>query len=315
MINFDDCLAQAGTIAVAGHIRPDGDCAGSCLGVYNYIKTYFPHIKPDLYLEPIPNIFKFMNYAQEIKSDFSEEKTYDLMIVLDCGDVSRLGGAAKYFHSAAHTICVDHHISNQSFAEHNYIFPNASSTCELVFELLPYERINKEIAECLYTGMVHDTGVFAYSCTSKKTMETAGRLMEKGINFPKIIEETFFTKTYNQNRIMGLALLKSVLHFNGACISSVITKEEMQKYDVLPKHLDGIVSQLRSTKDVEAAVFLYETEDGEFKVSTRSKERVDVSVIAMKFGGGGHVRAAGFSQKGEPEEIVSAVLAEIEKQL
>ena len=114
---------------------------------------------------------------------------------------------------------------------------------------------------------------------------------------------------------MGLALTKSVLHLDGKCISSVITRKEMDTYDVLPKHLDGIVSQLRVTKDVEVAIFLYELEDGEFKVSTRSRERVNLSEIALKFGGGGHVRAAGFSMKGDPDEIVSTILAEIRSQL
>ena len=315
MTNFDVYLADADTVAIAGHVRPDGDCVGSCLATYNYIRTYFPHVKADLYLEPIPNIFKFLKNSEEIKNECPDDRSYDLFIAQDCGDASRLGMAAKYFESAEHTICVDHHVSNQNFAEHNYIFPGASSTCELIFELLPEERIDREIAECIYTGMVHDTGVFQYSCTSRKTMEIAGRLMERGINFSKIVEETFFTKTYNQNRIMGLALQKSKLHFDGKCISSVITKKEMEEYDVLPKHLDGIVSQMRSTKDVEVAIFLYELEDGEFKVSTRSREYVDLSVIAVKFGGGGHVRAAGFSMSGDPDGIIEQILSEVSGQL
>ena len=315
MKSLDELFAGVKTAAIAGHIRPDGDCVGSCLANYNYITTYYPQIEVSLYLQPIPNIFKFMKNADKIISDCTADKEFDLFIAQDCGDAKRLGNAAKYFESAEHTICVDHHVSNQNFAEHNYIFPDASSTCELIFELLPDERIDREIAECIYTGMVHDTGVFQYSCTSRKTMEIAGKLIEKGINFPKIVDETFFTKTYNQNRIMGLALMKSVLHLDGKCISSVITKQEMEEYDVLPKHLDGIVSQLRVTKDVEVAIFLYELEDGEFKVSTRSKELVDLSEIAVKFDGGGHVRAAGFSMKGEPEQIIEAILEEVKKQL
>ena len=213
MTNFDVYLADAKTVAIAGHVRPDGDCAGSCLATYNYIKNYFPHVKVDLYLEPIPNIFKFMKRSEEILSEWPDDRKYDLFIAQDCGDAKRLGNAAKYFESAEHTICVDHHVSNQNFAEHNYIFPDASSTCELIFELLPDERIDREIAECIYTGMVHDTGVFQYSCTSRKTMEIAGKLIEKGINFPKIVDETFFTKTYNQNRIMGLALPCEITEF------------------------------------------------------------------------------------------------------
>lgn len=268
-----------------------------------------------VYLEPIPNIFKFMARSNEIVSDFSGDTVYDLFIAQDCGDTGRLGGAAHFFEQAKHTVCVDHHISNQSFAQDNYIFPQASSASELVYELLPKERITKEIAECIYTGMVHDTGVFQYSCTSRKTMEIAGALMECGINYPKIVDDTFYTKTYNQNRIMGLALLKSRLHLNGKCISSVITEEEMKRYDVLPKHLDGIVNQLRVTKDVEVAVFLYETGDGTFKVSTRSREVADVSTVAVKYGGGGHIRAAGFSMTGDADAIIEQIVSDLAEQI
>lgn len=315
MTNLDVFLAGADTVAIAGHIRPDGDCVGSCLATYNYIKTYFPHVKVDLYLEPIPNIFKFMKGSGEIINECKEDRNYDLFISQDCGDTGRLGDAVRYFHTAKKTICIDHHISNQSFADENYIFPNASSTSELIFELIPGERLTKEIAECIYTGIVHDTGVFQYSCTSKKTMDAAGTLMELGIDFTKIVDDTFYTKTYNQNRILGAALLKSQLHLGGKCISSVITAADMKEYEVLPKHLDGIVNQLRVTKDVEVAIFLYETGDGIFKVSTRSVEHADVSQIAVKYGGGGHKRAAGFSMQGDSDAIVSAIVQEVAEQL
>ena len=108
-------------------------------------------------------------------------------------------------------------------------------------------------------GIIHDTGVFQYSSTSAKTMNVAGRLMNMGIDFTEIVDKTFYTKTYQQNRIMGQALVQSRLELGGAVITSVVTKEQMEEFEVLPKHLDGIVSQLRVTKDVEAAVFLYET--------------------------------------------------------
>jgi phosphoesterase RecJ-like protein len=315
MNNLDDFLKKAERVGIAGHVRPDGDCVGSCLATYNYIKTYYPKLQVKLYLEPIPNIFKFMAGAAEIESDFTKKAQYDLFIVQDCGDIARIGEAARYFQTAAHTICIDHHISNQSFAEENYIFPQASSTSELIFELLPKERITKEIAACIYTGIVHDTGVFQYSCTSKKTMEIAGTLMETGIDYSRIIDETFYTKTWNQNKIMGLALLKSELHLGGAVISSVITEEEMQDYDVLPKHLDGIVNQLRITKDVEVAVFLYQTGDGTYKVSMRSVRKVDVAAIALQYGGGGHVRAAGCSMEGDSEAIIAELVDKIQEQL
>ena len=312
MNNLDSQLEGVTTVAIAGHVRPDGDCVGSCLATYNYIRTQFPQIRAVVYLEPIPNLFKFMAGADEIRNDCSEDVSYDLFIALDCGDLGRLGAAAKYFESAQKTVCIDHHVSNQSFADENYIFPDASSTSELIFDLIDTDKITKEIAECIYTGIVHDTGVFQYSCTSAHTMEIAGILMEKGIDFPKIVDKTFFEKTYEQNRILGCALLKSQLHLGGTCISAVITRKEMEEYGVLPKHLEGIVSQLRSTKGVETAIFLYENEDGAYKVSMRSASVVDVAEIAVKFGGGGHARAAGITMSGEPEEIMAKLLEEVE---
>ncbi len=308
-------LENIKTVGLAGHVKPDGDCVGSTLAVYNYLKTYYPGLEVKLYLEPIPNLFKFLSRSEEIIHDCSQDVVYDLFIAMDCGDIGRLGDAAKYFESAKKTFCIDHHISNDNFADENYVFPQSSSTSELVFELLDTEKITKEIAECIYVGMVHDTGVFQYSCTSAKTMNIAGQLMEMGIPFTKIVDDTFYKKTFEQNRILGQALVNSRLHLDGKCIVSVITAEEMAAYQVEPKHLEGIVQQLRVTKGVEAAVFLYETADGEYKVSMRSNELVDVAAISSKFGGGGHVRAAGATMNGKPEEIIQKVLAEVEQQL
>ena len=308
-------IAGKRSIGIAGHVRPDGDCVGSTLAVYNYIKEYFPQIDVRLYLEPIPNIFKFLQRAKEIRNDYTDDISFDLFIACDCGDVGRLGNAAKYFEAAKNTLCIDHHVSNQAFAMSNYIFPDASSTCELVYELIDHAQITKEIAECLYTGMVHDTGVFQYSCTSAKSMNIAGSLMEMGINYPKIVDETFYTKTFAQNKILGQALLNSKLYLDGACIVSVISQEEMEQYGVLPKHLDGIVNQLRITKDVQVALFLYENEDGSYKGSLRVNGDFNVAEVAVCFGGGGHVKAAGFSISGNIDDVIARVLKEIQVRL
>lgn len=315
MENLASQLEQVKTVAIAGHVRPDGDCVGSCLATYNYIKTWYPDIQVDLYLEPIPNIFKFLKNADKIINTCESDQTYDLCIVQDCGDTGRLGNAVKYFETAGKTVCIDHHVSNDSFADENYIFPKVSSTSELIFELIEEEKITKEIAECIYVGMVHDTGVFQYSSTSARTMNIAGILMEKGINFTKIVDDTFYTKTFEQNKILGQALLNSNLYLEGACIATAVSRKEMEKYHVLPKHLDGIVSQLRVTKDVEVAIFLYENEDGTWKVSMRSNGKVDVAAIAGKHQGGGHVRAAGATMAGTPEEIYGILCEEIKEQL
>ena len=315
MKDLASLLAQVKTVAIAGHVRPDGDCVGSCLATYNYIATWFPQIQADVYLEPIPNIFKFLKNSDKICNSCEKDFAYDLCIVQDCGEEGRLGEAVKYFKTAKKTVCIDHHVSNYNFADENYIFPEASSTSELVFELLEEEKITKEIAECIYVGMVHDTGVFQYSSTSAKTMNTAGVLMEKGIDFSQIIDDTFYTKTFAQNQILGQALLNSRLMLNGAVIGTAVDLKEMERFQVLPKHLDGIVNQLRVTKGVEAAIFLYENDDHTWKVSLRSNGKVNVADIAMKYKGGGHVRAAGVTMVGTPEEIYGKICEEIERQL
>lgn len=314
-MKLDEIIKDKKLIGIAGHVRPDGDCAGSTLAVYNYIKDNYPDKDVRLYLEPIPNIFKFMKRADQIRSDYADDDVFDLFIALDCGDLGRLGNAAKYFEDAKSTLCIDHHASNSSFADVNYIFPDASSTCELVFEMIDRTKLKKDIAECLYTGMVHDTGVFQYSCTSAKTMEIAGILMETGIDYPKIVDETFYTKTFGQNKILGQALLNAELYLDGTVIASVITKAEMDKFSVLPKHLDGIVNQLRVTKDVKIALFLYENEDKTFKGSLRVNGDYNVAEIAAEFGGGGHVKAAGFTIDGPIDTAMDRILSVIKEKI
>lgn len=310
-----EAIQKAGSIAIGGHVRPDGDCVGSSMGLYLYIKENFPEKEIHVYLEEIPNTLKFMKETDEIRHEIPEGKTYELFVTLDCGDLGRLGFSAPLFEAAQRTFCVDHHISNLAFADENYICPDASSTSELIYDLIGAEKISKNVAECLYTGMVHDTGVFRYSCTHPSTMRAAAELMEKGIDFTRIITETFDEKTYAQNQVLGRALLESFLFLDGHCIVSSIRKKEMDFYQVQPKHLDGIVSQLKLTKGVDVAVFMYELECGTYKVSLRSTEAVDVSVVAQYFGGGGHARAAGITMTGSAYDVINNLAARIALQL
>ncbi len=312
---LNSALEQANTIAIGGHIRPDGDCVGSCMGLYQYIRDCYPHAKVDVYLEEIPDSFYMLDVVQEILHEVKEEKEYDLFIALDCADVGRLGFSGVLFERAKTTFCIDHHISNRSFADENYIIPEASSTAELVYQLIDKSKITTDIAECLYMGIVHDTGVFQYSSTSPETMEAAANLMRKGIRASEIIDKTYYEKTYAQNRILGRALLESTLMLEGKCIVSYVTKETMDMHGVKPKDLEGIVSQLRVTEGVEVAVFLYELAKGEYKVSLRASGSVDVSRIAQYFGGGGHVKAAGLTMQGSAQEIITKLTQQIQLQM
>lgn len=314
MAKLDDVLKGKSSVAVSGHIRPDGDCIGSCLGVYNYIKNNYPSVDVDVYLQSFSDKFNFIRYSDEVKHE-KTDKIYDLFIMLDSSSLDRLGEFTDMFNNAKETICIDHHISNEKYAMENIVFPKASSTCEVLYGLMDEDRIDNHIAEALYMGIVHDSGAFKYSNTSAQTMNIAGKLMEKGIPFTSIIDNTFYTKTYVQNQILGRALLESVLFFDEKCIFSVVTQREMDFYNISYKDLDGIVEQLRITKGVECAIFMYETGEMEFKVSMRSNEIVDVSAIATYFGGGGHIRAAGFNMKGTLYDVINNISEQLAKQL
>ncbi|WP_122642942.1 DHH family phosphoesterase [Luxibacter massiliensis] len=314
-IQLSEVLTGKRTVALGGHVRPDGDCTGSSLGLYIYLKEQYPHIETDLYLEEIPKEYHILRRTGEIKHQIAAGKQYDLFICLDCGDAGRLGFSAPLFEQAAETLCIDHHVSNEAFADNNYIVPDASSTSELVFGLLDYEKISLPTAEALYMGIAHDTGVFQYPCTSPETMEAAAALMRKGIDGSNIIDKTYYEKTYVQNQILGRALLESILILNKKCIVSSVSKREMEFYGAGPSDLEGIVSQLRQTKGTEVALFMYELDTQQFKISLRSKGQVDVSVIAKYFGGGGHERAAGFTMNGSCHDVINNVGRQIELQL
>ena len=314
-IELNRVLEGRSRIALGGHVRPDGDCVGSCMGLYLYLKEQYPQIDVDVYLEAIPEQYRIIRGTDEVKSEIPENAAYDLFICLDCGDTKRLGFSGPLFDQAAETLCIDHHVSNDAFADLNYIVPDASSTCELVYRLLEKDKISRHAAEALFMGIAHDTGVFQYSCTSPETMEIAADLMRKGINSSEIIDVTYFEKTYIQNQILGRALLESMLIMDKRCIVSVIRRKSMEFFQATPADLEGIVSQLRETKGVEVAIFLHETEPQTFKVSLRSKGIVDVSAIAKHFGGGGHVRAAGVTMKGSSYDVINNITARIALQL
>lgn len=308
-------IAKAESIGIAGHVRPDGDCIGSCMAMYQYLTKEYPTKEIDVYFESIPDCFLFLSKTEEAKFSCEEEKKYDVFISLDCSDKERLGEAVKYFDQADYTICIDHHISNLGYAKQNYIVADASSASEVLFSLLDQEKIDYDVATSIYLGIVHDSGVFKYSNTSRRTMEIAGILLEKGVENTKLIDETFFQKTYKQNQILGRVLLESILVLDGKAIASCVTRKMMDFYDATTQDLEGIVEQLRITQGVELAIFLHELEPLVYKVSMRSNELIDVSAIAQQFGGGGHVKAAGCTMTGNYYDILNNLLRFADQQL
>ena len=314
-ISLSELLDGKKTVALGGHIRPDGDCVGSCMGLYLYLREQYPQMDTDVYLEYIPEAYRFIQDTEAARHDITPGQVYDLFICLDCGDEERLGFSAPLFRDAGQTCCIDHHASNRSFADINEIVPDASSTAELVYDMLEREKISRACAEALYMGIAHDTGVFRYSCTKPETLEAAAELMRKGIHGSEIVEKTFYEKTYVQNQLLGFALLESIQILDKRCIVSWITKRNMSFFKAGPADMDGIVNQLKQTKNMEVAIFLYETDTQLFKVSLRSGDKVDVSKIAAYFGGGGHVKAAGFTMAGTVHDVINNVSQQIALQL
>lgn len=310
---LSDILKDVKSVGITGHIRPDGDCTGSVLALYNYIVENMPETDVDLYLEQPGSEFYYLKNIDKIKN-IPEDKKYDVFFVLDCSSLDRIEPFISCFNNASKTVCIDHHVSNTGFTDLSKIEPQASSACEVLYGTMDADKISRNVAECIYTGIIHDTGVFKYSCTSKKTMEIAGEMMEKGIDYSDIIDNTFYKKTYVQNQILGRALLESVLFYDGKCIFTTVTMDEMEFYGVTGRELGGIVEQLRLTDGVEVAIFLYQTGEEEYKVSLRSKKKIDVAAIATQFGGGGHVRAAGYTAKGSVYQIINSIGELIEKQ-
>lgn len=315
MERIEEILEGVTTMGIAGHIRPDGDCVGSCMALYLYIKEWYPGIRVDVYLDHPKPVFQHIDCIDEIKMETEGEKVYDLFVTCDVSARDRLALAGDYFESAKKTVCIDHHVSNKGFAMINHVRGDISSACEVLYGLLDPEKVDRPVATAIYTGMAHDTGVFQYSSTSPQTMRIAAKLMETGFNFSKIIDESFYQKTYIQNQVMGRVLAESIMLLDGKCIVGSMKKKDMVFYGVEGKDLEGIVSQLRLTRGVEVAMFLYEVESQVFKVSLRSNGCVDVSKIAVYFGGGGHTRAAGCDLAGSVYDVINNVSEQIEKQL
>lgn len=304
------------TIGIGGHIRPDGDCIGAALGLYLYLLKVCPEAKVEVFLEKPADVFSCISKIDQVHTDFiTEVEQFDVFIALDTSK-DRLGGAQKYFENAKKRINIDHHVSNSGCGDVNEIVPDKSSTSELIYDLIEDKSmIDEEIAKALYIGIIHDTGVFQYSNTSPATLKAAAELVSHGFDFSRLIEETFYEKSYVQTQILGRALLESILFMDGKCVVSMVDRKTMKFYKAQPYDLEGITSQLRNIKGVECAIFMYQLDTLEYKVSLRSGGKVDVAKVAAFFGGGGHKRAAGVTMQGTFHDIVNNLSAHIDAQL
>ena len=314
MEKLEQYLQDAKRVAIAGHLHPDGDCIGSTMGMYLYLRDNYPEITADVYLEEPKDEFLFIEDIDKVKTELARDAAYDLLILTDISSKDRIGVAGALLERVETVICFDHHVTNNASYSWLYNDPQASSACEVIWRFMKEEKISKACAEALYMGIAHDTGVFQYSNTSPETMRVAAKLMEKGIDHAKIINDSYYQKTYVENQVLGRALLESFTMLDGKVIVSYVSQKVMQFYGIGPKDLDGIVAQLRNTKGVEVAIFFYQLDPITYKVSLRSKEYADVSKVAATFGGGGHRKAAGCTMHGSHMDVINNLVRELEEQ-
>lgn len=227
MTVLEQALEGTKSVAILGHVRPDGDCLGSTLGLYNYLLASYPDVQAAVYLEEASSKFAYLKGYDEIHHE-TDDKEYELCICLDSSDEERLGEFNVYLKRAKKSLCIDHHITNTRYCQINLVAADASSASEVLFEQLNQDNVDKNTAECLYTGLIHDTGVFKYSCTSARTMEIAGFLMEKGIDFGSIIDNSFYRKPMCRTRSWEEHCLKVLLFlterpFSVHCVSLIWT--------------------------------------------------------------------------------------------
>jgi len=294
----------AGSIGITGHIRPDGDCVGACMSMYLYLKKAMPEdTEIDVILETPGVEFNCIKDIDSIRR-YPRRQAYDVFMVIDTVP-ERTGDSLPGYEKAKKTINIDHHLTSEAKSDVNYINPKASSASELVFELFDEEYMDEEIAKALYIGIIHDTGVLQYSNTSPKTLRAVAKLIEYGFDFSSIIDGTFYQKTYLQNQLLGRALTESIVFNDHKCIVSALELKTLKFYGATSNDLGGIVSQLRYTRGVEVAIFMYELEVQKWKVSLRANTDIDLSVVAAYFGGGGHAKASGCTINGSFHDVVN----------
>jgi len=314
---FDENLKNASTVCILGHTSPDGDCVGSTLALFNYIGNKYPDTKVQVYLDEPSEKFSYLSGYDRICSDCAVEKSYDLCIVCDCADTARIGKFLKYLPLAKHSFLFDHHMTNTGFCDEHVIRPEASSTCEVLFELLETEYVDEKVAKCIYTGLIHDTGVFKYNCTSDRTMAIAGFCMEKGIEFGKIIDDSFYSMGFKARKLLGSVLSDLQCDLDGRFVYSVLERKTMTEAGITNnRDTDGFIDNIRNTDGAVCAAFFYQLLDGTYKASLRSNsEKLSVAAIASEFEGGGHKLAAGCFIKGNLQDGIRTIIERVKEQL
>jgi phosphoesterase RecJ-like protein len=292
---------------LTSHARPDGDAVGSTLACSEILRSMGKQAEVVL-RDGVPRVYQQLPFAGNVVQSDRVNGSYDAAILLECDSIqrTRLQGLENQF-----LINIDHHKSGRTFANVNWIDPKAVATAELVYRLAKQAgvKISPEIATCLYTAVLTDTGSFMFEGTNEHTFELARELVLAGADPALCARHVYFGHSTAKMRLLGSAL--SVLQREGTLAWIWVTQEQMERVGAKEEDCEGLVNYALSIGDVEVAVFFRELAGGRFRVSMRSKGRPDVARIAEEFGGGGHACASGCSVEGPLHAAVESVLGKI----
>jgi len=289
---------------LTSHARPDGDAIGSALACGQILGALGKEAEIVMH-DPVPRIYEQLPFAKHVRQADRVNGNYEAAILLECDSVqrTRLEGLEHHF-----LISIDHHQSGKHFANVNWIDPHATSTAEMVYRLgreagVP---ITPEIATCLYTALMTDTGSFMFQGTNEHTFALARELVLAGADPVACARNIYFAHSTAKMRLLGSAL--SNLHREGSLAWIWVTRDQMERVGALDEDCEGLVNYALAIQGVEVAAFFRESADGRFRVSLRSKGRVDVTVVAGMFGGGGHRCASGCSADGPLAHAIADVV-------
>lgn len=289
---FKDLIDEAKAIAISAHINPDGDALGASLSLRKSLEKYGKDADV-IKISEIDDYLKFLPELENYKEN--NKKEYDLFIIVDCSEIDRIDKAIDICKNSKKTLVIDHHKGGSIDTNLNIIKDDSPSSCELVYEIIKRLDlpIDKDIATLLYTGLVTDTGRFLYSNIGKTTFFTAADLVELGADYEYIYKNLYQNKEISKLRFENYILSK--VKFNKPYALVGVTKKMCEDYGMEMGDSESVVNLLRDLKGIEASCLIKEFDNNEYKVSLRSKNYLDVSEIARNNGGGGHIKAAGFS--------------------
>lgn len=292
---------------LTSHARPDGDAVGSALACCQILRLMGKRAEVVLH-DGVPRVYRSLPFADQAAQAERIGSGYEAAIILECDSVqrTRLQGLEDYF-----LINIDHHLSGRPFANVNWIDPNAVATAELIYRLAREVgvAISPEIATCLYTALLTDTGSFMFAGTNENTFALAQELVRAGADPAQCARNIYFAHSTAKLRLLGAAL--SNLHRERSLGWISVTQEQMNQFGAREEDCEGLVNYVLSIQDVEVAAFFRETPDRRFRVSLRSKGQLDVARVAEQFGGGGHRCASGCAVDGPLSVATARILAQL----